>query len=357
MAQIELFCTVVDNFGDIGVTWRLARQLRHEHGYAVRIWVDELAAFKRLEPRIDTHATAQALDGIEVHTWSTQRDASRCLLDVPLGHILIEMFACELPLPLIQELKARAAAPVWINLEYLSAESWVEGTHGLPSIHPGTGLTKTFFFPGFTTRTGGLFREGDLVPRQKSFDGSAWRAARDLPLRAVLVSMFCYANAPVQALIDAWAAQGEAILLLIPEGIAPPATSNARVKVRRIPFVTQPEYDELLWACDLNFVRGEDSFVRAQYAGKPFVWQAYEQAEGAHFAKLAAFVECAALPKPVAALWSAWNQQPDALPLATALQQAQAANAEWRAHAGQWRASLFAQNDLTSNLVKLFPAE
>ena len=44
----DIFCTVVDNYGDIGVCWRLARQLAAEHGFAVRLWVDDLASFARL---------------------------------------------------------------------------------------------------------------------------------------------------------------------------------------------------------------------------------------------------------------------------------------------------------------------
>ena len=47
----------------------------------------------------------------------------------------------------------------------------------------------------------------------------------------------------------------------------------------------------MLWACDFNFVRGEDSLVRAIWAGKPFVWQIYPQDDNAHYAKLEAFLD------------------------------------------------------------------
>ncbi|MBY0444112.1 MAG: elongation factor P maturation arginine rhamnosyltransferase EarP, partial [Burkholderiales bacterium] len=36
----DIFCRVIDNYGDIGVCWRLARQLSFEHGFAVRLMVD-----------------------------------------------------------------------------------------------------------------------------------------------------------------------------------------------------------------------------------------------------------------------------------------------------------------------------
>jgi hypothetical protein len=38
-------------------------------------------------------------------------------------------------------------------------------------------------------------------------------------------------------------------------------------------------------------VRGEDSFVRAQFAGKPFIWDIYPQDIDAHLKKLDAFLD------------------------------------------------------------------
>ena len=39
----DVFCRVVDNYGDAAVCWRLARQLADEHGARVRLWIDLLA--------------------------------------------------------------------------------------------------------------------------------------------------------------------------------------------------------------------------------------------------------------------------------------------------------------------------
>jgi uncharacterized repeat protein (TIGR03837 family) len=55
--------------------------------------------------------------------------------------------------------------------------------------------------------------------------------------------------------------------------------------------MSQVDYDQLLRDCDLNFVRGEDSWVRAIWAGKPFIWQAYLQDENVHIKKLDAFLD------------------------------------------------------------------
>ena len=80
-----------------------------------------------------------------------------------------------------------------------------------------------------------------------------------------------------------------------------------------LPFTDQDAYDRLLWACDLNVIRGEDSFVRAQWARKPLVWQAYRQEEGSHWPKIEAFLEryCTDLPDmathALQSLWRSWN--------------------------------------------------
>jgi uncharacterized repeat protein (TIGR03837 family) len=192
----------------------------------------------------------------------------------------------------------RLRRPVWINLEYLSAESWVEGSHGLPSPKP-DGLVEHFFFPGFTDGTGGLLREVGLLEARDRFTLDRG-AVRDW-LRGIgvvarpderLLSLFCYPHAPAAALLDALAASGRRWRVLLPEGVLPllSAPQGHRIAVQRIPFLPHPGYDRLLWACDANFVRGEDSLVRALWAARPTMWQAYPQSGDAHVAKLTAFL-------------------------------------------------------------------
>ncbi|MGY8831966.1 MAG: elongation factor P maturation arginine rhamnosyltransferase EarP, partial [Pseudomonadales bacterium] len=138
----DIFCSVVDNYGDIGVTWRLARQLVAEHGLAVRLWVDDLSAFAWLCPQADVAALRQHQQGVEVCWWGDDWQA------VDTADVVIEAFACELPASYIAAMARRAQKPLWLNLEYLSAEEWVEGCHGLPSLQS-NGLSKVFFFSGF----------------------------------------------------------------------------------------------------------------------------------------------------------------------------------------------------------------
>jgi uncharacterized repeat protein (TIGR03837 family) len=272
---------------------------------------------------------------------------------------------------------AKAVKPAWINLEYLSAEDWVRGCHALPSPHPRLPITRYFFFPGFVADTGGLLRERDLLARRKAFQADADALASfwsSLGLAGAekaeaRVSLFCYENAALEELIEAWAAGPQTVLCVIPEGavadrlselfhaeeaVAPGAYRRRSLEVRVLPFLDQDRYDCLLWACDCNFVRGEDSFVRAQWAARPLVWHIYPQREGQHWIKLNAFIDlyAAGLPEEVAGsvriFWRAWNA-------GRATRQTWSDFWQYRAvlqaHALSWSERLAAQGDLASHLV------
>lgn len=325
----DIFCNVVDNYGDIGVCWRLARQLAHEHGLVVRLWVDDLASLAKLCPETDVARDVQHCREVEVRRWAEPFPAARP------ADLVIEAFACRLPQGYLEAMAVQQHS-VWVNLEYLSAEDWVEGCHGLASPQPGVPLTRYFFFPGFTRQTGGLLLECDLFARRDVFRDDAarqrvfWESiGMETPDAETLkASLFGYENDALPGLFDAWAGGAEPVLCLVPEGrilpqveqyfgeAVPRAGSGyerGKLQVRVLPFVEQERYDELLWACDINFVRGEDSCVRAQWAAKPFVWQIYPQHDGVHLQKLRAFMAryCAGLPpdatQALYGLWEAWN--------------------------------------------------
>jgi len=348
----DIFCRVIDNFGDIGVAWRLSRDLS-ARGHAVRLWLDDPAALTWMAPG--------GAAGVEVRHWTPSAP-----LPVP-GDVVIEAFGCEPPAAFVAAMAGLPQPPVWINLEYLSAESYVERSHGLPSPQlagPGRGLTKWFFYPGFSDRTGGLLREPGLLAERAAFDRAAWLAAHGVAPSPGerLVSLFCYDSAPVHSLFEALAAaQGAPALLLLSPGAAQALAQGAvlppGLRTLALPWLTQPDHDRLLWACDLNFVRGEDSFVRAIWAGKPFVWQIYPQHDGAHAAKLDAFLALftraatsvdasTAVVTPLIRLMRAWNRletAPLLLPEASLWQRACAA----------WRDELTARTDLTTRLLGL----
>lgn len=329
----DIFCRVIDNHGDLGVCWRLARDLAWR-GERARLWIDDARALAWMAP--------QRPESIELRGWPADD------VDAQPGDVVIEAFGCELPPAFVARMAERRPAPHWINLEYLSAEDYVERSHGLASPQfsgPGAGLTKHFFYPGFTPRTGGLLREPGLLERIDAFDGPAWLAERGWAPRPGerVVSLFAYANPGLPALLDALAEQ-PTLLLACPGPLQPLVTDRPGLRSIALPYLPQDDYDRLLWACDLNFVRGEDSFVRAQWAGKPFVWLIYPQPEDdAHHAKLEAFMARAGLPEAWRTVWRGWNGLA-ALPASlTGLDQA-------INHAPNWREHLAAQPDLLTQL-------
>jgi uncharacterized repeat protein (TIGR03837 family) len=356
--SFDIFCRVVDNYGDIGVCWRLARQLAQRH--AVRLWVDDLRSFARIEPAVVPQASAaQTVNAVEICRWEQAEDT-----DIQPRKVVIEAFACELP-PAYRA-RIRPGAHRWLNLEYLSAEPWVEGCHGLPSPQAG-GVVKHFFFPGFTPRTGGLLREPGLIARR-----DAWRrdpAARTALLRALglpapwiagvaeqgwrQVYAFCYPNAPLQSLVDACQTLSSPTLLLAAPGA--PATRAQDGKVMRFdcPFVSQDDFDALLWSSHLNCVRGEDSFVRAIWAGQPFLWQTYPQQEDEHLHKLDAWLDLAPCPAPAAAATRAWNSSACATARDGLSELLQEDNWHaWQAQAARFTARQAAEDDLGTRLLR-----
>lgn len=374
METWDVFCRVVDNYGDVGVSWRLARSLVREHGKAVRLWLDNPGVLARLRPEIDASRESQSLEGVTVARMQERFEPAE------VADVVVETFGCDPPEGYVQAMAERRPAPRWINLEYLSAEDWVEGSHALPSPHPRLPLVKHYFFPGFTERTGGLIREQDLIRRRDAFQeepgvqAAFWKALVGVvpPGGALKLSLFTYERAPVGGLVEACAALSLPVWLVAPEGIAAEALqtwSGGRdadrcgdVQAFVVPFLPQEQYDELLWACDVNFVRGEDSFVRAQWAARPFVWHIYPQAEGAHWVKLAAFLKGysqgldPAAAAAVKALWDAWNAGGEVPDVPAEVGAAWAPFVDRRvplgAHARAWSTRLQMQPDLVTGLVQ-----
>ncbi len=409
----DIFCKVIDNFGDIGVCWRLACQLA-ARGQRVRLWVDDASALAWIAP--------QGASGVDVQAWTTGRP--QLGIDIP-GDVVIEAFGCEVnagwiasvkagetygePTAMAPELVAAPAikhrasagtavqnspenrpAPLWINLEYLSAEAFAQRSHGLPSpvmAGPGVGMTKWFYYPGFTPRSGGLLREDDLLARQAQFKPLQWLAQLDLPgaenrqdgSPVQTFSLFCYephalkpwleqlARGPqrTQLLVTHGraAAAVQACLPMLQEGsftrtIALQANRMSREKlllsehlsIHYLPALTQYHFDHLLWSCQFNCVRGEDSLVRALWAGQPFVWHIYPQDDGAHAAKLDAFLDWLEAPVDLRLFHHVWNglsaQPLPALNLAA-----------WGATAQAARHRLLAQPDAVTQLMAFADAK
>ena len=359
--QWDIFCKVIDNHGDLGVCWRLTRQLA-ALGEQVQLWIDDGTALHWMAPA--------GCDGVKVIDWSDPV-AVRAAVAGPVPDVLIEAFGCEPAPELIARFAAGATAEgahrAWINLEYLSAEPYVERLHGLPSPvfkGPGTGLTKRFFYPGFTPATGGLLREPDLAERRADFDRTPWLAAQQIPWKEneSLVSLFCYEPPALAALLAQLAEGPEPTRLLVTAGRAANAVKahfsntsaensmlhgHGALSISYLPYLAQPDFDHLLWSCDLNFVRGEDSLVRALWAGAPLVWQIYPQDDDAHHAKLNAWLDWLGAPPSLRRFHHVWNGFDDGPlpPLET--------QGPWRETARVARDRLYAQDDLVVQLRHL----
>lgn len=387
----DIFCCVVDNFGDIGVTWRLARQLKQEGALPaqesevqVRLWVDDLESFARICPGLDPAQESQWVDGIHIQHWHETLPA-----DTIPARVVIEAFACELPAPFVAKMASQPSPPCWLNLEYLSAESWVEDCHGLASPQRlesqslgSLSLNKYFFFPGFTARTGGLLCERGLIVERERWQQdeaglNAYWASLGLPPKQeheLRVSLFTYESAALTSLVESWCQSATPVTLLLPLGRSlndvltgagladaiPTAQAgdllrSGNLAIKLLPMTDQAGYDRLLWSCDLNLVRGEDSFVRAQWAARPFLWHIYPQEEQAHMVKLDGFLDHYLAQLPTATgQWLRgfshalnqgentrewWAQWPDHAAI-------------WQQHGRHWSHKLLQDGDLVTRLVK-----
>jgi len=341
--RCDVFCRVVDNFGDAAVCWRLARSLANDQGFAVRLWIDRPEVLAALQPALDAAIDRQWLDAVEV-----------CRLSLPipctdLPDVAIDGFGNGLPGDYAAALALRRPRALWIVLEYLSAEDWAGGVHGLASPHPSLDIRRFFFCPGFDAQGGGLLREPGLVEAREAVDADAgsaapfWHALGFTPPApgCTVVSLFGYRNPGLPFLLDAMAAGPRPVLLALApgppaddaaawfacpgrqglsgtQGETVPATRGATatagaLRARWLPFLPQPGYDRLLWASDFNFVRGEDSLVRALWAARPSCWQLYPQQDDAQCPKLEAFIGATTDPAGLARtdawanLQRAWN--------------------------------------------------
>ena len=370
----DIFCKIVDNYGDIGICWRLAQQLAQEYAINVRLFVDDTNVAQKIIPNLEISKPQQVINKVQIVTWASIEANQIASNEVDA---VLETFGCELPAQYLQHLSSKT---VWINLEYLSAEDWVSEFHAKPSRHPTLPLTKHYFFPGFFEDTGGLIREKDLIQQRDAFlasqdmQKSFWQRiiGRDINAQDIKLSLFCYPQAQIKKLIDDLQATNQGISIFIPFNSTIREFNNIFADLKPnigevyhhnnitfyiVPFLSQDDYDYLLWACNLNFVRGEDSWIRAIWAGKPFIWQPYIQADNVHLNKLNAFLnfynqhateETKALIKQANLSWSGycetntphnvWSQLIDQLPSIAQ-------------HSKLLAASLVNQPDLATKLV------
>jgi hypothetical protein len=300
---IDLVCHVVDNYGDIAVTWRLAQALIQDGpaNLRVRLLVDDWDSFRSLLPELGagdrqvvpcpggqvTVLRSTALDRLQ-HERLTAAD------------VLVEAFGAPTPVAWVERFLAAAETTlselrhrVMIHLEYLTAEAWSEQYHRLPSPVGRPGVERYFFVPGFRDAAGGLvFTDPAPVPAPRG--GEDWA-----------MTLFSYEHdfTPFwEELADFLTERGQTARVLVCAGRSQAGALAGwqRVAERRgplpitvepLPFLEQSAYTALLASGDFHVVRGEESWVQAVLSGKPFLWQAYLQPEGHQSVKAEAFLE------------------------------------------------------------------
>jgi uncharacterized repeat protein (TIGR03837 family) len=338
-----IFCRVVDNHGDLGVCWRLATQLAQRQKQ-VTLYVDDASALQWMAP--------DGCEGVKVLAWP---DDSASLGHATAADVVIEAFGCELPQTFQAAMAAWPKAPVWINLEYFSAEAAALRNHGLPSpvmSGPAKGMTKWFYYPGLTEDSGGVM--GGLSAMTNSgTTGSVGKHAPHHPL-PLKISLFCYEPASLGLWLQQLNDLPQGVVLSVTAGRATQALQEVlktwsepqMFSIQELPYLSHPAFDAMLGAQNLNLVRGEDSLIRAIWAGKAFLWQIYPQDDGVHHAKLEAFLKTTHAPDVVVQAHLAWNaDQPTPLPLLSPFNMA-----EWTAWAQALQQRLHAQTDLLTRL-------
>lgn len=333
----DIFCTVVDNYGDAAIAWGIARQLATEHNFTVQLFIDKPDTLAPLAPSYTLSTDRQTIDGVQVFRWPEQFPPFVIPAD-----LVIEVLAASAPESYVRAAANRAPKPpVWIIYEYLSAEKWVDAFHKTVSPHPVLPLIRHYFYPGVTSRTGGLLAASDYFTRRDAYmaDKGAKNAFWDTlntpePDKSERrISFFGYENPKIPEFLQKLAASTAKTGLIVPEsrlsndvsaffgteiGDKPKNSGNLTVYATRM--LPRTSYEHLLWACDLNFVRGEDSMTAGLLSGKPLIWHIYPQDDDAHFNKLDEFCDfyTATAPADIATairdLMFAWNGRGDIVP-------------------------------------------
>ncbi|WP_297431824.1 elongation factor P maturation arginine rhamnosyltransferase EarP [uncultured Cetobacterium sp.] len=305
--SLDIFCEIIDNFGDIGVVYRLAKELKtfYNGNVKIRVILNRVNEFVNMNKKAkDTDY--QEIDGI---IYITNEYLAKNICTFSPANVIIEAFGCNILEEYLE--KAKLESSLLINLEYLSGEDWIEGIHLMESPLGAGKLKKFFFMPGFTEKSGGVIVDSLFLNRKKSvLENKKFYLEKYIPEideKYFIGTIFSYEK-NFLPLIDVLLKNGKENCLLIlgeksqmsinkiienlnitclSEGIY----KYENIIIKFMPFLEQEEYEELINLVDYNFVRGEDSFVRALLTGKPFVWHIYLQDEMAHMDKIDGFIK------------------------------------------------------------------
>lgn len=307
LKTLDIFCEIIDNYGDIGVVYRTAKELQKIFPESkIRVFLNRLDEFKKINSQV-IDLPSQNIDGIEYITFDYLRDNANKLLT---AQVIIEAFGCQIPEEYIEI--AYDNSELLINLEYLSAEDWIEDFH-LQSSPLGRGkLKKVFFMPGFTEKSGGVIADSNYLERiqrvleNKEFYEKKYLSDIEDRENKIVGTLFSYEKNFTPLLEDLKKLDKDVVILAMGEKTQDSlrkilknfsiedfrnSLKYGKIEIKFLNFLNQEEYEELINIVNFNFVRGEDSFIRAVLTGKPYMWHIYCQEEYAHMDKIEGFLD------------------------------------------------------------------
>ena len=339
MLDITILCRVVDNYGDIGFVYRLARELSSLSSIEktqLRLIVSDLKSFNAmaLPPGISTSLAVQNYNGWKVIDWNACAEGKYEFTEQP-PKIILECFQCGRPEWLDEILfSAQTTQTVQIvNVEYLTAEDWADDFHLLKSGTRSALVKKINFMPGFTKKTGGLVLDKNFVSCVHSKTAALeclkkYASKKTVALiedtnlfRVIAFSYERNFENEARALSEFAKNSGRKVQVLLAPGLgnAPfkkAAAAFKNISVYDLEYLPQLAWDALLTLADFSFIRGEDSFSRACLSGIPFVWHAYPQEEEFQLVKADAVLKrmepffSAGNMSLVKNVWLSYNRKP-----------------------------------------------
>ena len=297
-----ILCKVVDNFGDIGVVYRLARALSDLRAELnLTLVVSNLESFHKMASQIDPNKDVQEFK-YKNSTWKILNwhlDNAECrMLNAECAFnfsIILECFQCGRPDWLENILFSQdfTQEVQILNIDYLTAEDYAEEFHLLKSGTRKTNIRKRFFMPGFTQKTGGLIINEEAHSRNEETEEE--------------FKMFFFAyeddcSAIVKGISDFQSQMRSSkkdfsVCIYLADGKSSAPfeeawkSSGSPFKIIKLPFMQQEEFDTFILTMNFLFIRGEDSLARACLSGLPFVWQAYKQDENYQLVKVNALLD------------------------------------------------------------------
>lgn len=298
--EITVLCRVVDNFGDIGVAYRLVKSLvelgrkSEEDKAKINLVVDDMEAFSKINNRINPSLSFQEMDGMCIYAWN---DYDFCYRQFSGGNnvhlqVILELFQCGRP-DWMEKILFDEDLNHTVNIimiDYLTAEDYAETFHCLESLTRRKKVQKVNFMPGFTEKTGGLIL-GKEFERKTSGDKKCEK-----------ILFFCYDRIdngwlPVVRAVNSLknetellVAQGKGMISFM-EAASQIKEKERHFVLKQLSFMNQEEWDELMISCSFLFIRGEESLSRACLMGIPFVWHAYPQSDEYQLVKVNALLE------------------------------------------------------------------